>query len=113
MGSSTRRATLRATSSSRTARESAVLSTWRMIWTLRTDRPARSWRLRNACTTGTDRRLSWYFPSSGMRYSRIVISYSALLESVRRCEVGRQQLREVGGAARRLWGGGLPATYGR
>jgi hypothetical protein len=37
----------------------------------------------------------------------------ALREFVGGVRVGRQELRGSGGAARRLRGGGLPATYGR
>ena len=36
-----------------------------------------------------------------------------LREFVKRHEVGRQELRVSGGAARRLRGGGLPPAYGR
>ena len=57
-GSSASLATLRVTSSSRIARDSAADRTWRMTWTLRTDLPSLSLGFRNACTFVTDRRLS-------------------------------------------------------
>ena len=51
-GSSVLRATLRVTSSSRTARESAELSTVFMTWTLRTESPFSSCWFRNIWTVG-------------------------------------------------------------
>ncbi len=79
-GSSTSRATLRLMSSSRMARDSAELRTWRMIWTFPTEQPAWILPFRNAWTIGTDSRLSGYLPSPGVRWTRTAILYSPYVD---------------------------------